>query len=142
MVKTVDLKKLVVELTEYPKEREWFEFKENWYEPHALGAYISALANTAALTGERFGYLVWGVKDDSHEIVGTGFSWVADVKREPLEHYLARQLFPDNNFSFHDADIDGKHIVILQVPAASKSPVSFDGLFNFAILQQLSCTFC
>ena len=127
-MKTVDLKKLVVELTEYPKEREWFEFKENWYEPHELGEYISALANTAALTGERFGYLVWGVKDDSHEIVGTRFSWIVDVKREPLEHYLARQLFPDNNFSFHDVDIDGKHVVILQVPAASKSPVSFDGV--------------
>ena len=122
------MKKLVIELTEYPKEREWFEFKVNWYEPHELGEYISALANTAALTGERFGYLVWGVKDDSHEIVGTRFSWVVDVKGEPLEHYLARQLFPDNNFGFHEVDIDNNRVVVLQIPAASKSPVSFDGV--------------
>lgn len=28
-----NLKALVKQLIEYPTEEEWFEFKENWYEP-------------------------------------------------------------------------------------------------------------
>lgn len=32
----MDLEKKVRELIAYPNERNWFEFKENWYEPNAL----------------------------------------------------------------------------------------------------------
>lgn len=37
----MDLKKKVQELTAYPTEANWFEFKENWYEPNGIGEYIS-----------------------------------------------------------------------------------------------------
>ena len=43
------LDELVLDLVSYPTEQEWFEFKESWYNPHALGEYISALSNAAAL---------------------------------------------------------------------------------------------
>ena len=43
------LEELVLDLVSYPTEQEWFEFKESWYNPHALGEYISALSNAAAL---------------------------------------------------------------------------------------------
>ena len=33
----------------------------------------------------------------------------------------------DNNFSFHELTMDGKRIVVMVVPAASKVPTSFDG---------------
>lgn len=94
----MDFRKKIFELISYPTEREWFEFKENWYEAKGIGEYISSLSNAAALFGEKFGYLVWGVNDKTHEIVGTNFDYTKDVKNEPLQHYLARQLFPDNNF--------------------------------------------
>lgn len=29
----MDLEKIVRELIDYPREANWFEFKENWYEP-------------------------------------------------------------------------------------------------------------
>jgi len=32
------------ELRGYRAEREWFEFKENWFEPTQLGEYISAIS--------------------------------------------------------------------------------------------------
>ena len=51
---------LVRSLIEYGSEEEWFEFKENWFDPHAIGEYISALSNAAALKGKDSGYLVWG----------------------------------------------------------------------------------
>lgn len=124
----MDFGKKILELISYPTEREWFEFKENWYEAKGIGEYISSLSNAAALFGEKYGYLVWGVNDKTHEIVGTNFDYTVDVKNEPLQHYLARQLFPDNNFCFEEVEINEKRLVIMQVPAAQKVPTSFDGI--------------
>lgn len=52
------LASLVRELCALPRETEWVEFKENDAEPQAIGGYISALANAAALVGKAFAYLV------------------------------------------------------------------------------------
>ena len=62
---------LVRELCNLPREIEWVEFKTNRAEPQEIGEYISALANSAAYSGKAFAFLVWGVEDDSHEVVGT-----------------------------------------------------------------------
>ena len=78
------ISKIVLDLVAHAHEEEWFEFKENWYEPHELGVYISALSNVAALLGQDYGYLVWGVNDQTHEIVGTDFDQHADYKKECL----------------------------------------------------------
>ena len=86
---------IIKNLISYPREANWFEFKTNWYEPAGIGEYISSLSNAAALEGQAAGYLVWGVKNNTHEIVGTTFDYTVDVKNEPLEHYLARQIYPD-----------------------------------------------
>lgn len=124
----MDLEKKVRELIAYPNERNWFEFKENWYEPSALGEYISSMSNAAALEGEEYAYFVWGVTDDTHEIKGTTFNYYQDVKNEPLEHYLARKIVPDNAFFFQEIELDGKRVVVLVIPAASKSPTAFNGV--------------
>ena len=123
----MDLNKIVRELIAYPTEANWFEFKENWYEPVGIGEYISSLSNAAAMEGQEFGYLVWGVNNDTHDITGTKFDYRVDVKNEPLEHFLARQVMPDTNFSFHELTMEGKRVVVMVVPAASKVPTSFDG---------------
>ena len=52
-----DYKIIVESLLDYSEE-EWFEFKENWFEPHGIGEYISALSNAAALRGKRNAYFV------------------------------------------------------------------------------------
>ena len=39
----------------------------------AAGENISALANSAALEGKPFAYVVWGVRDEDHLIEGTSF---------------------------------------------------------------------
>lgn len=122
------IEQTVRDLTAYPVELDWLEFKENWYEPHVLGEYISALSNAAALAGRTCGYMVWGVSDQTHEIVGTDFTWHRDVKREPLEHYLARQLSPDVAFTFEEASMPTGRVVVLSIPAAKGVPVSFDGI--------------
>jgi predicted HTH transcriptional regulator len=68
---------LLHELCALPRESEWVEFKVNDAEPQAIGEYISALANSAALMGQAFAYLVWGVRNGDHVLVGTHFDPLA-----------------------------------------------------------------
>jgi len=64
---------LVRELCALPAETEWVELKHNQASPQEIGEYLSALANAAALNGKAHAYLVWGVEDGSHQILGTEF---------------------------------------------------------------------
>lgn len=121
-----NVKEIVWELKEYETEKEWFEFKVNWYEPNELGQYISAMSNSAAIEGRKNAYLVWGIDDKTHEVVGTAFHYDIDVKNEPLKHFLARQLTPDLNFTFSEGRIDGERVVLLTIPAAKTVPTAFD----------------
>lgn len=41
--------KIIKDIIDYHSEEEWFEFKENWFEAHGIGEYISALSNAAAI---------------------------------------------------------------------------------------------
>ena len=116
---------IITTLIQYPLEEEWFEFKENWFIADELGEYISALANSAAILGKKEAYFVWGVHDKTHKITGTTFDPNQDVKGEPLKHYLARQMNPDNNFTFEEDEINGKRVVLLTIPAAKTVPLSF-----------------
>ena len=59
---------LVHENRALPHETEWVEFKVNDAEPQAIGEYLSALANTAALAGKAFAYLGWGLRDEDHAV--------------------------------------------------------------------------
>lgn len=99
-------------LRSYESEREWFEFKVNWFQPKELGEYISALSNSAAYEGRKNGFFVWGIHDKTHEIEGTTFDPNCDVNGEPLKHFLARQLFPENNFSFAEVMVEGTRVVL------------------------------
>jgi len=80
---------LIQKLCKLPYETEWVEFKHNKAEPEEIGGYLSALANAAALVGRVNAYLVWGVDDKTHEIVGTTFKpAAARVNNEELENWI------------------------------------------------------
>jgi len=114
------------ELCKLPVETEWVEFKHNNAKPDDIGEYISALANSAALLGKVSAYLVWGVDNGSHEIVGTTFRPAhAKVGEEDLENWLLRLLAPKINFDFHELEVDGHHVVLLEINAAFRHPVRF-----------------
>lgn len=108
-------------------EEEWYEFKENWFEPYEIGAYISAMSNAATLCGKEYAYLVWGIQNGTHKIVGTNIDYQIDYKKEPFQHYLARQVSPSIGFMFQTIEMEGKRIVVLEIPAAVKVPTAFDG---------------
>ena len=119
---------LLRELCQLPNETEWVEFKVNNVEPSAIGEYISALSNAAALVGKASAYLVWGVQDEDHTIVGAEFEPNAmRVGNEELESWLLRLLEPKIDFRFFRLVVDGKAIVMLEINRAARHPVRFQG---------------
>ena len=64
------LHNLVRGLVSLPNETEWLEFKHNNDTPQEIGEYISALSNSAALHGRPRAYILWGIDDVTHRIIG------------------------------------------------------------------------
>jgi len=86
-------------------------------------------ANSAALCGKANAYLVWGVADVTHELVGTTFR-LSRARRgnEELENWLLRLLDPRIHFRFIEFEADGKHISMIEIPRAAHQPVQFQGV--------------
>ena len=98
--------KLIKEVTSHTYEEEWFEFKANIRKDDDIGEYISALSNAAAYCGRKQAYLIWGVDNDTHEIIGTTFDYYKNAEHgEPLIHYLARKIEPKIDFEFKEDEI-------------------------------------
>lgn len=92
---------LLQELLAYPKESEWLEFKHNNEDPKMIGERISALANSACLLDKPYGYLVWGIEDETHQVVGTDFCpTTARHNQQELESWLLQKLTPKIDFAF------------------------------------------
>ena len=123
-----DLVRLVQNLCGLPAETEWVEFKHNNTKPEEIGEYISALSNGAALNDKLHGYLVWGIENDTHKILGTTFNpEKKKAKGQPLQHWLLSVLKPEVPFRFLSVEIDEKKVVILEIGRATHRPVAFNG---------------
>lgn len=120
------LASLVRELCKLPDETEWVEFKQNNADPQEIGEYLSALANSAALCGKAHAYLVWGIENNTHKIVGTTFlPQTAKVGNEELENWLLRLLAPKIQFRFYNVEVEERPLVLLEIGRAFRHPVRF-----------------
>lgn len=121
-----DLKKLVEDLIQQPHESEWVEFKQNFHSPEEIGERISALSNSACILNKEFGYLVFGIEDGTHNVVGTSFKAKSHKKGgEELEMWLVTRLKPRIDFQIYEFDYNDKHISIFIIPAAKTQPIEF-----------------
>lgn len=122
---------LVDDLRAQGAEKEWFEFKKTKVQPsERLGEYVSALANSAALTHRTFGYLVLGVHDETHDVTGTNFDYrTAKLKgNEDLWFGTIRRISPPTPVNVFEATYPGGgRIVVFQVSAAQSEPVAYNG---------------
>ncbi|MFT4924348.1 MAG: ATP-dependent DNA helicase RecG [Phenylobacterium sp.] len=119
---------LLNELIKLPHETEWVEFKVDNAEPAMIGQYLSALANSAALFGKQTAYVVWGVDDTTHDLIGTRFlPTKTRHKQQELESWLLQKITPKIEFNFSEFTHQQLHFVILEIQAASHTPVQFDG---------------
>lgn len=126
---TAERTALVDRLRAEPRETEWLEFKANRYEPQALGEYLSALANSACLAGKPRGYLVFGIEDGSHAVVGTSFDPQAEKGKgeQLLPLWLSLGLRPNVGFEIWPFDYQGHRVVLFEVHPAFDRPVQFYG---------------
>ena len=106
-------------------ENEVVEFKlaSNNFDLHKLGQYFSAISNEANLRNKKYGWLIFGVDDTTHEFRGTNYK-NNPVSLEKLKLEIAKETtgaisFRDI-FVVHPFSLEGKpvRIVMFQIPAA------------------------
>jgi ATP-dependent DNA helicase RecG len=120
---------LIDELLAKPAETAWLEFKGNNSDPDMIGKRCSALSNSARIEGHDMAYMVWGVQDGSHEVIGTDFN--PDTKKignQGLPLWLANRLQPSIAFRLHVVEHPQGRLVLMEIPAATGAPVAFDSI--------------
>ena len=125
-----ELIKLLDELIVLPAETEVVEFKEakNNFDFSDLGEYFSALCNEANLKNKPFAWLVFGVEDKKHQIVGSNYRPLRkdldSLKKEIADQTTLRITF----IEIYEIEQDNKRVILFQIPAAPKGiPVTFKG---------------
>jgi ATP-dependent DNA helicase RecG len=105
------------------------EFKVNNFDPDRIGMLISAIANSACVRDEPCGYVVWGINDDEHEIVGTKFRPVTEKAHgQPLELWLATAISPSLHFTFKEVQHPVGPVIVLEIPCATSVSVKFKNI--------------
>ncbi len=104
-------------------EDEVVEFKEagNDYDKDKIGRYFSALSNEANLRSMQHGWLIFGVRNKSRQIVGTSYRNEEGLKA--LKNEISQET--SGSMSFIDIyevypTVDGKttRVIMFQIPAA------------------------
>ena len=106
-------------------ENEVVEFKkaETNFDVDELGKYFSALSNEANLREREFGWIVFGVWDKNHEIVGTSFKdgevALNKLKQDMSQHTTDGLIF----LEIIPLEIKGKRVLLFKVPATPRNIV-------------------
>ena len=124
-------KDLIDALCALPNETPWLEFKANNFKPDMIGEDISALANSAALSERSCSYMIWGIDDTTHAIIGTTEDLqsvkVGDKEgaREELSNWLTHMLSSNTEFSTRSVDYDGNTVFIIEIQKPLGQPSTF-----------------
>ena len=117
---------LVRQMVRNTSELSWLEFKENNCNPQMIGEDISALANAAAYCDRPKAYMIWGVENGTHRIVGTSFQPDTCKKgNQLLEIWLRTQLSDNAEYEFISGEIENKSVVALIITRAAERTVMF-----------------
>ncbi|GAB6013180.1 ATP-binding protein, partial [Viscerimonas tarda] len=127
-----ELDKILTDALLLPAETEIVEFKEakESYDFSKLGKYFSALSNEANLKGKSCAWLIFGVENKKHRIVGSYYR----TSRKDLDS-LKKEIGDKTTQSISFMEIyelqkpEGR-VVMFQIPAAPHGiPVSFEGFY-------------
>lgn len=138
-IKLEDPEALLDNLRALPRETDWVEFKVNNADPIAIGKYVSALANAAILREKSEAYLVWGIENETHGVVGTTVDLHAMTQgNEPFLLWLNKMLDPRINLLVETVEYHGRNIQILCITPAYERPVRFQsqGYIRIGTAQQ------
>ncbi len=119
---------LIDDLCKKSAENNLVEFKENNYDKELIGKLCSALSNAARIDNADFAYVLWGIRNSDHEIIGTQFNPdEKTVGNQVFQFWLSQWLNPSIAFAFRTVEHPSGKIVILEIPAATSAPVEFGG---------------
>jgi len=117
-------------LRKLPAETEVVEFKEakTGFDFSKLGKYFSALSNEANLKEKARAWLIFGIENKQHGIVGTQFrnqkKDLDNLKGEIAAKTTNRITF----IEIHDLNLSEGRVVLFEIPAAPKGiPIAFEG---------------
>lgn len=126
----MNIENILDELLALSSENEVVEFKEakNQYDFSKLGKYFSALSNEANLKNKPFGWLVFGIEDKKHVVVGSQFR-KSRTDLDKLKGEIANKT--TNRITYidiHEMFREGKRILMFQIPASPRGlPIAFEG---------------
>jgi predicted HTH transcriptional regulator len=117
---------LIDSLRALPRETDWVEFKENNFNADTVGQYISSLANSAILHEKDHAYLVYGIRDSDHEVVGTHVNIDSKmVGNDRFLFWVVKFLEPHLQVQHHRLDYHGKQVELLCIQPPYQQPVRF-----------------
>jgi len=123
---------LLDHLRDLDAENEVVEFKEakQDYDFRKLGKYFSALSNEANLKKVKSAWLVFGIEDKKHGIVGTQYR-MDRKKLDSLKGEIAKKTNDRITFrEIYEVNTPKGRVILFQIPPAPKGiPVSFGGHF-------------
>ena len=104
-------------------EDEVVEFKEagNDYDKEKIGRYFSALSNESNLRSLQYGWLIFGVRNKTREIVGSDYrdtEGLRKLKNEIAQETSGAISFIDIYEVYPDVAGEIKRVVMFQIPAA------------------------
>jgi len=105
-------------------ENELVEFKEakGNFDTHKIGKYFSALSNEANLKNKQYGWLIFGVQDKDHSIVGTNYKDTKALEKLKYEISIgttAGITFMDIFEIYPEVNGEQKRVVMFKIPAAA-----------------------
>ncbi len=121
-----DPEALLRSLCTLSSETSWLEFKENNFSEDTVGQYVSSLANSAMLEGKDYAYLIFGVRNSDHAIVGTDVDLFTKQKgNEEFVFWLTKLIEPKIVIRVFPLVIDDKRVEILCIKPGYQQPVKF-----------------
>jgi len=99
-----------------PIDTEWIKICNHISTPQEIADLIPLISHATALAGMDHGYVVWGVENETRQVVGTSFKPYLEKKgKKKLITWLAGLFQPKIDFHFLELEIDHKPIVILEI---------------------------
>ena len=120
---------LVDDLRSQVLEHALLEFKKDNCDPKLIAKLCSALSNAARVAEQDSAYVLWGVDDSDHSIIGSTFEPDKQtVGNTVLLLWLAQRLSPMPAVTFRVVNHAEGRVVLLEIPAASIAPVCYDSI--------------
>ena len=91
-----------------------------------IGKDISALSNSTIIYDEPVAFMIWGVSDVRHDVIGTTFNPTKQkVGNEDLINWLHQNVTNNVEYAFEETAVLEKRVVVLTINKPVRSPVRF-----------------